>query len=284
MSEGCESRQRVLVSLPVRIRFHGEAASGVLDYAESHTAWEVVFEDVEPADRSVGMSVCERYDGVIGSNWHSTQLGGAGWDARPLVVIGDEPGPFPRVVTDNAASGEMAYRHLAERGFQRFAMCGMPGLAFHEQRWESFRGAALQDGRGEDALVAFGGWVTPGMSVGGEDWLGLRGGLEAQSGPVGVLGVTSLHAAEVVRAAQASGDRGGVGGVGYAVDAAGAVAGARGRAAVWLACRRAAGSDDEEAGGWPGNDGATGGDIGPGIDLQGRGGVHGVGGCAAVYP
>jgi LacI family transcriptional regulator len=58
----------------------------------------------------------------------------------PVVdVLGKVAGtPFPLVHVDNAAIGRMAFQHLAERGFRRFAFVGIAGENWSAQRRDAF--------------------------------------------------------------------------------------------------------------------------------------------------
>lgn len=59
---------------------------------------------------------------------------------RPVVdVLGLVPeAAFPLVHVDNAAIGRLACAHLAERGFRRFACCGIAGENWSQQRRDAF--------------------------------------------------------------------------------------------------------------------------------------------------
>ena len=47
-------------------------------------------------------------------------------------------GGFPAVITDNRAIAHLAAEHLIERGLERFAYCGLPGIYSSETRSEHF--------------------------------------------------------------------------------------------------------------------------------------------------
>ena len=55
-------------------------------------------------------------------------------DVLGLVAHAD----FPLVHVDNAAIGALAFAHLAERGFRRFACCGIAGENWSQQRRRAF--------------------------------------------------------------------------------------------------------------------------------------------------
>ena len=53
---------------------------------------------------------------------------------------------LPNIVSDHRAMGEMAARHLIERGFKHFGFCGYPGLFWSDQRLEGFERVVTQAG------------------------------------------------------------------------------------------------------------------------------------------
>jgi LacI family transcriptional regulator len=57
--------------------------------------------------------------------------------------------PLPVVGLDNLALGEVAFRHLGDRGFKHFAFCGIPGglYPWMDERRQSFEKAVRDSGR-----------------------------------------------------------------------------------------------------------------------------------------
>jgi DNA-binding LacI/PurR family transcriptional regulator len=45
-------------------------------------------------------------------------------------------GPYPAVIFDDVAVGEMAFAHLHSLGLRNLAFCGMPGRRFSDERLE----------------------------------------------------------------------------------------------------------------------------------------------------
>ncbi len=91
----------------------------------------------------------------------------------------------PWVGADDVAVGELAYRHLSERGFDRFGYWGPAGAPFSDARLRGFRDAALRDGH----------WLAVLEGTGEGD--GLRAWLADLPRPAGVFASDCNFAAKI---------------------------------------------------------------------------------------
>jgi LacI family transcriptional regulator len=128
---------------------------------------------------------------------------------RPLVnvagVLADLP--FPRVGVDHRQVGELAARHLRERGFRHFAFVGHPHHFYSAEREAGFRQVLVSGGH---SLASY--HERPARSYRRRGRLlvlneGLQRWLQALPKPVGVFACHDVFALQVVEACRLTGLR-----------------------------------------------------------------------------
>ncbi|MEO6080435.1 MAG: DNA-binding transcriptional regulator [Steroidobacteraceae bacterium] len=104
---------------------------------------------------------------------------------------------LPTVVVDHARIGEMAARHLLDRGFQRFGYYGASGLWFSQLRGESFRRTVVQAGGECKILEGKAGNARRGW---GNQQQQLEAWVSTLRPPVGIMASNDLRAGMVLAA------------------------------------------------------------------------------------
>ena len=112
---------------------------GIAQYANLHGPW-LFYAEPERADRRGAqpykwISDLDA-DGIIGYSWDAGLIRTIVDSGVPAVLRGiDRPASnVLRMVTDQPAIGRMAAEHFLERGFTRFAYCGVDDMTFSRQR------------------------------------------------------------------------------------------------------------------------------------------------------
>ena len=138
-SSGC---RRVVVSLPPSV-FYAFTTRGVYRYAQVRHDWHLSDEPITTLLRSVKTG-SRHFDGLITFLENAEQ-------ARPLLglripvvncCLPLQALTFPSVGPDDAAVGDLAARHLAEKGVRSLAIVGGFHMAFAQRRLEAFKVAA----------------------------------------------------------------------------------------------------------------------------------------------
>jgi LacI family transcriptional regulator len=113
--------------------------------------------------------------------------------------------PLPLVCLNSFALGGLAYQHLAERGFQHFAFCGVPPQSYHwmDERRESFEqtvrnaGSACSTFLGLERRHGTTSWEDEQNQM--AEWLSLL------PKPVGLMAATDERGLEVLQACRRAG-------------------------------------------------------------------------------
>ncbi len=117
-------------------------AHGIMDYARLHGPWRFHSSPEASVVRLDGLTTWNG-DGVIALVDTSTQLGFAQSLSFPVVNVSAGLSPqetgLPTVVCEDRQVGNLAAKHLLERGFQRFGFYGLGETYYSKEREEGFR-------------------------------------------------------------------------------------------------------------------------------------------------
>lgn len=117
-----------------------ELLRGVAHFARTQVNWSLLHQEMMLDSAIPDWLTRLRIDGVIARvDSHTIEpLRGLG---VPMVDVqcSREFAGVPQVETDNRRVAELAFRHLWDRGFRRFAFCGFRAAAYSEARLEFFR-------------------------------------------------------------------------------------------------------------------------------------------------
>ena len=180
---------------------------GVKQYAQTRPHWILVPLDPEGLTGRVLEAV--RPVGLIALVTTSALTETLQALRRPLVnvagVLADLP--FPRVGVDHRQVGELAARHLRERGFRHFAFVGHPHHFYSTEREAGFRQVLAPGGH---SLASY--YERPARSFRHRGRLlvlneGLQRWLQALPKPVGVFACHDVFALQVVEACRLTGLR-----------------------------------------------------------------------------
>jgi LacI family transcriptional regulator len=186
-------RKQIVLAFSVGVPRFGRLMTGVLDYVHSHDLdWSFVMAPEDP--------ICKDLpewpgDGIIANlnTFNDCRLASA--FRVPIVNISGalDVSPFPRVLTDDVATGRLAARHLMDLGFKRFAYYGLEDLAYSKFRMQGFRETLEAAGFDCDCLL-----VPPTFQIRGDAWSSLyerlEGWLKTLDCPVGLFVVSDYRA------------------------------------------------------------------------------------------
>jgi LacI family transcriptional regulator len=179
-----------------------EILRGVADYARVYGPW--LFHMVnEPPVRDVPPESEWSGDGIIAQPHQDEhfvrRLRECG---KPVVSLSGPPGSagVPCVVANQEAVAELALQHFRERGFVRFAYCGIPSNRIWPRTGEVLRQLAEEQGYRCDILeLAYHGDTR-------KEWLAEVGAwLKKLDKPVGLLAGNDLRARQVLDACRVAG-------------------------------------------------------------------------------
>src|SRR5438105_1564679 len=113
--------------------------------------------------------------------------------------------PLPVVGLNNVALGELAYRHLAERGFQHFAFCGIPPgrYSWMDERRESFEKSVRDSGLECHTFVGL--WVGKQAPDWEEEQNQIADWIKTLPKPVGLMAGNDDRGLEVLEACRRAG-------------------------------------------------------------------------------
>jgi LacI family transcriptional regulator len=118
------SPRNISVFLEAELGYDRQVMHGLRDYAGRHKPWRIriLRPAVYPDLRGLAGAI-EGEDGIIGrfQNWEAVRLIESCGICAVNVATGLEEATIPRVGVDNDAVGELAAKHLLERGFRHFA-------------------------------------------------------------------------------------------------------------------------------------------------------------------
>ncbi len=120
----------------------------------------------------------------------------------PVIVISGAKGIIPgvpNIITDWRATGEMASRHLIERGFRRFAFCG-----YENCDWSYKRGLAFSESL-KNAGLKLNSWLDLSEHYNERNLKRIRGWIEELEKPIALLACHDDRARHVLEACQLDG-------------------------------------------------------------------------------
>jgi LacI family transcriptional regulator len=182
---------------------------GILDYARTHGSWTLltVPETFVSAGSLRDMRDWEG-DGIIGLMNRRRDAEFVAQMNIPVVGVSGalEEGLLPRVLTDNAAIGRMAAKHLLECGFRRLAFVGRRNADDILQRCHGF----LEEAATLNARVAT--FTVPGITaMRCRTWRSataqLEGFVRGLTLPVGIMACDDVRARMVLEACRSAGLR-----------------------------------------------------------------------------
>lgn len=120
--------------------YYRDILHGVKAFAADRPRW--VFTPIATDRRALEAPLAKKQDGFIAHVFTEALAEALARLRRPVVnVSGVLPElPFPRVIVDHEAVGQMAARHLLDRGVRQFAFVGFPHHAFSLGREAGFVG------------------------------------------------------------------------------------------------------------------------------------------------
>jgi LacI family transcriptional regulator len=137
-----------VIFLVERSRAYGRLLlRGIAQYSKLHGPW-LFFMEPEFLTKSYGWMEAVGADGVIAPLWDDAIIDMIVSLGLPAVICGIERPSVNacRIVTDDAAVGRMAGEYFLDRGFKRFAFCGLDDVVWSARRSESFSRTVAQDG------------------------------------------------------------------------------------------------------------------------------------------
>jgi len=198
-------RARIAIAVPQGLAFVERELRGIVEYANEHGGWTF-----------------SRFPDMLGASvkWLRNWTGDGAFalittpaDAMmvrdlpfPVVNLASHlpPGDLPLVAVDHRRIGEIAARHLLERGFRRFGYFGTPRLWYSEQRRNSFRKSVEKAG-GQCRILEV--EANPNSAAWRHQEQKLRQWLESLQLPVGIMASTDLRASMVLETCRSLGLR-----------------------------------------------------------------------------
>ena len=141
-------RLRVALLIESSRGFGRRLLRGITAYGRTHGHWAFFHEERELAHPLPKNLKQRRPDGMIArlaSDELVRQVRELGLPTVDLSCKYDMPG-IPSLTPDNAALGRLAVEHFLERGFRRFAYCGLPGIPFSARQEAGFQEALAARG------------------------------------------------------------------------------------------------------------------------------------------
>jgi LacI family transcriptional regulator len=200
------SMRRVAIFVDMEGSYGRDVLQGVCSYLRSPTPWTVyghparIAEPINDLSSWVG-------DWVIAQIWSREMRASIQSTKLPVVNVSNHlPDPrYPSVLSDSRLTGDMAARHLIERGYRNLAFVGYSGHRYSELRAEGFASAVRESGGRCDVLQAEAPLVHP------ERWAlyqeELKQWLHALPKPVGILACNDVRARQIAHLCQMSGIR-----------------------------------------------------------------------------
>lgn len=121
---------------------------GVVAYIREHPPWSVYLAEHGRGDRPPGWLADWRGDGII-ARVETPAIAQALKRVKIPIVDTSAARLLPKLPwfeTDDAAFAQLAFEHLRERGFKRFAFCGDPRFNWSNWRCEHFENAVRAEG------------------------------------------------------------------------------------------------------------------------------------------
>lgn len=133
-------RRRVLLMIETSLAYGRELLRGINRYVVAHEPWSLYLDQRELMSQPPEWLSRWDGDGVI-SRWTTPELAKIFHSMKqPVVDLTDVYGNLglPHLWTDHVAVGELAARHLLERGFRHFAFCGYSNHDWSRRRQRGF--------------------------------------------------------------------------------------------------------------------------------------------------
>lgn len=190
---------RVLLALPLRMRFGRDIARGIAERAEVF-GWTLrATDDTEPDILRYLSEHAADYTGVIGA-FSNPSLMQFLRSNLPSVNVSNRAklDLLPRVISDDVEVGRLAARHFLAKGYTSFAFIGIHGHRYSDERREGFLTELSRHGR--ECRVYTGEGVSP------EDAPVFRDRfVRALPKPVALFAANDIMACHVAQAARAAG-------------------------------------------------------------------------------
>lgn len=124
-----------------------ELLRGVALYSRTHSNWSLLHQEMTLDSEIPDLMMATKISGVI-ARVDSQTADSLRKLNVPIVDVRctDELIDIPQVNTDNRRIAELAFRHLWDRGFRRFAFCGYRFATYSALRLELFRELVTQAG------------------------------------------------------------------------------------------------------------------------------------------
>ncbi len=142
-----KTRPRIALLVEASRAYGRELLQGVALFARTQVNWSLLHQEMMLDSAIPDWLVSARIDGVIARvDTHTIdplrQLG------VPLVDVrcNRKFAGVPQVETDNRRVAELAFQHLWDRGFRRFAFCGFRFASYSDARLRCFRELVQQCG------------------------------------------------------------------------------------------------------------------------------------------
>lgn len=133
-------RRRVLLMIETSLAYGRELLRGINRYVMQHEPWSLFLDQRELMAGPPPWLAKWDGDGII-TRWTTPALAQLFVSmGLPVVDLTDVYGNLglPHIWTNHAAIGDMAARHLLERGFQHFGFCGFSNHDWSNRRREGF--------------------------------------------------------------------------------------------------------------------------------------------------
>jgi LacI family transcriptional regulator len=194
------SRRRVLLMIETSLEYGRQLLRGINRYVLQHEPWSLYLDQRELMAEAPAWLEKWDGDGII-TRWTTPELARRFREMRvPVVDLTDVYGNLglPHIWTDHVAIGEMAARHLLERGFRHFGFCGFSNHDWSKRRLQGFR-RELQKA-GCDCRVLESEWDTFRTHNWDEQQEAISRWLDGIPKPVGIMACNDMRGQHVLDA------------------------------------------------------------------------------------
>ncbi|HTN74008.1 MAG TPA: DNA-binding transcriptional regulator [Pirellulaceae bacterium] len=193
-------RRRVLLMIETSLAYGRDLLRGINRYVVEHGPWSLYLDQRELMSQPPDWLARWDGDGII-SRWTTPELANQ-FRAMPTPVVDltDVYGNLglAHLWTDNIAVGELAARHLLERGFRHFAFCGYSNHDWSRRRMRGFE-QTLRDA-GHDCSILESTWQTLLMPNWDEQQEAIGAWLRDLPKPLGVMACNDMRGQQVLDA------------------------------------------------------------------------------------
>jgi LacI family transcriptional regulator len=145
-----ENKKKLKVALLVESSraYTRELLKGIAKYVRIHSSWSVEFQEGISAENIPKWFAGRKWNGIITEINNAILAETIKKSAIPVVdLYGDLPNSeFPVVRSDDILIGRIAAEHLIDRGFRRFAFCGISGHRWSDLRLKGFESRVAEAG------------------------------------------------------------------------------------------------------------------------------------------